>query len=618
MKADINRVALAAILLLPGICRAQALSGYVISTVAGNGTSGFSGDGGGATGAQLSSPAGVAVDSSGTLYIADQLNHRVRAMGTDGTIKTVAGVGTTGYSGDGGAPTNAALAFPGGLAVDGSGNIYVADAASNVVRKVAGSSISTVAGNHDAGAGFSGDGGEGTSAQLNAPSGLAVDAAGNLYIADTGNNRIRKLAGGTITTVVGNAAAGYYGDGGAASQASLNAPRGVFVDAAGNLYIADTGNNRIRMVAGGIITTVAGSGVQGFAGDGGLAVRAQLNRPSAVAADGAGNLFVVDSLNSRLRVVSPAGVIATIAGNGKFAYAGDGSAATGASLSFPAAVVLDPSGSGNIYLSDGQNNAIRLIARPASTAVPPALAPGAVASAGGYGGSTSIAPGSWIEIHGSNLATGTRSWASGDFHGQLAPTSLDGTTVTVGGQAAFVAYISPGQVNAQVPAVGPGPQTLTVSTAAGTSDPYTVTVNPTQPGLLAPASFLVGGKQYVTALYGDGTTYVLPPGTIPGITSRPARPGDTIVFYGIGFGTVDPKIAPGETARLLNSLNSKLQIFFAQTPGTLTYAGLAPGAVGLYQFDVVVPNVGAGDAVPVTFTLDGISGTQTLFTAIQE
>jgi uncharacterized protein (TIGR03437 family) len=241
---------------------------------------------------------------------------------------------------------------------------------------------------------------------------------------------------------------------------------------------------------------------------------------------------------------------------------------------------------------------------------------GAAVSAGAFGGFTSVSPGSWIEIYGSNLATNTRSWGGADFKGVNAPTALDGTSVSIGGQAAFVDFISPLQVNALVPSnVGTGLQQLTVTTAAGISAPFNITVNSVQPGLLAPPSFSVNGKQYAVALFADGT-YVLPTGAISGLASRPAKPGDTIVLYGVGFGPVTPAIPAGELVQQANALASGFQMFFGGIPAVASYAGLAPNYTGLYQFNMVVPNVLASDAVPLTFTLNTFSGTQTLYIAV--
>jgi trimeric autotransporter adhesin len=332
----------------------------VISTVAGTGTSGYSGDGGLAATAQLNYPDSVAVDTAGILYIGDNNNYRVRKVTAAGVISTVAGNGAYGYSGDGGPATTAQLSQLSGVAVDTAGNLYITDYQNNRIRKVtAAGVISTVGGNGTKG--FSGDGGPAFAAMLNYPEGMAVDTAGSLYIADTNNNRIRKVtAAGEISTIAGNGNWGYSGDGGPATIAWLNSPTGLAVDTAGNLYIADYANHRIRKVTvGGIISTVAGNGSPGFSGDGGSATAAQLNCPNAVAVDAAGNLYIADRGNRRVRKVTVAGMISTVAGNGSSGYSGDGGPATSAQLTYPAGVAVDAAG--NFYIADSENHRIRRV-----------------------------------------------------------------------------------------------------------------------------------------------------------------------------------------------------------------------------------------------------------------
>jgi uncharacterized protein (TIGR03437 family) len=230
-----------------------------------------------------------------------------------------------------------------------------------------------------------------------------------------------------------------------------------------------------------------------------------------------------------------------------------------------------------------------------------------------------VAPGSWVEIYGSNLAASTRTWTGADFSGNSAPTLLDGVQVTTGGQHAYIDYISAGQINAQLPSgTGTGSLQVVVSDGSANSAPVNVTVNTTQPGLLAPPAFKVGGNQYVVALLPDGVTYILPSGSIQGVTSRPAWPGETIVLYGVGFGAVTPAIAAGQIVTQSNQVVSPLQIVFGQTPAQLSYYGLSPGFVGLYQFNVVVPVVANSDLVPLTFNLGGVPGSQTLYTAVRQ
>ena len=243
-----------------------------------------------------------------------------------------------------------------------------------------------------------------------------------------------------------------------------------------------------------------------------------------------------------------------------------------------------------------------------------------VISASGYGGFAALAPGTWMEIYGANLANVTsQTWSGADFNGNAAPTALGGTTVTIGGQSAFIDYVSPGQVNAQVPSnISTGPQPVVVTTPGGTSVAYTVTVNPTEPGLLAPGVFDLGNKQYVAAVFpANSSTFVLPPGALSGVASQRAQPGQTIVLFGIGFGLVTPNISAGQIVTQSNALNGNLQIFFNGVPANVSFAGLTQGFLGLYQFNVVVPNVSASDTVALTFSLNGTPGTQTLVIPIQ-
>jgi uncharacterized protein (TIGR03437 family) len=583
---------------------------FTISTVAGTGSAGFAGDGGAATAAQLKFPAGVAFDAAGNLYIADSFNSRIRKVDTSGNIATIAGTGDFGYFGDTNAATKAGMNRPYSLAIDKSGNLYIADAYNDVVRKITTSSgiMSTFAGNSQQGLG--GDGGAATGALLDSPTGLVFDAAGNLYIVDTGNNRIRKVGtDGNISTFAGSGGTAFSGDGGPAASAGMNKPQGIAIDNAGNLFVSDTLNHRVRKITpDGTITTVAGNGNGTLAGDGGPATKASLYYPKGLAVDRSGNLFISDWLNSRVRVVTTDGTIWTVAGNGNFDYYGDGGPATGAALRFPWGLAVDSAS--NVYVADDENSVIRKLT-PALTLTSqiPKIDLAGVTSAAAFGGFSSVAPGSWIEIHGTNLANHARAWNSADFQGSRAPTSLDGIAVTIGGQPAFISYISPEQINAQIlSGARLGPQEVRVITAAGTSDPQMITVNEVQPGLLAPASMMINDKQYTQATLADGGTVAV---------SRPARPGETVVLYGVGFGPVTSGIGAGDIVQQDNSLLLPFQVFFGGTRAAVNYAGLAPGSVGLYQFNVIVPDSVAGAAVPLTFAVGGSSGQQVLYTAVQ-
>ena len=368
-----------------------------IASVAGDGVQGYNSDGIAATSAEINLPRGVALDSSGNLYIADTGNARIREVSTSGTITTIAGNGTAGYSGDSGPATSAEIAGPYGIALDASRDLYIADQNNSQgvsdyrIRKVTAGTISTVAGNGNAG--FSGDGQIATGAQLNNPSDVATDAAGNLYIADSFNNVVRvvntqsstitvlgvTIPAGDVATVAGNESLHncsfttnqcFGGDGGPATSAELNLPEGVAVDGAGNLYIADSGNARVREVnLNGIISTLAGSDLIGD--QNGPATGAALNFPVAVAVDLSGSVYIADLYGNVVREVNtgpfaiatfggamiPPGYIATVAGNGTGGYNGDGISALNAELNGPTGIALDPNY--NLYIADSSNARLR-------------------------------------------------------------------------------------------------------------------------------------------------------------------------------------------------------------------------------------------------------------------
>ncbi len=334
-------------------------AGMTISTIAGNGTAGFSGDGSSALAASLNTPYGVSQDASGNFYIADTYNNRIRKVSTSGTITTIAGTGTPGSAGDGGPASSAQLNAPLSIVFDVNGNLYFADQVNHKVRKISTSGIiSTIAGTGTAG--FFGDGGAATSAKLNYPTGLAVDASGSVFIADQYNHRVRKVdPSGIISTVAGTGTGGYTGDGLAATLEGLNNPDGVAVDGAGNLYIADYSNFRVRKVnTSGIISTIAGS-TSGYGGDGGPAVSAGFTGPFGVSVDAVNNIFISDYTNHRVRKINTSGFISTIAGNGTAGFSGDACNSTSGMLNNPAHLFID--GSANIFIADRSNQRIRKV-----------------------------------------------------------------------------------------------------------------------------------------------------------------------------------------------------------------------------------------------------------------
>jgi sugar lactone lactonase YvrE len=446
--------------------------GGTITTLGGNGLFKYAGDGGPAAAASLAAPMGVALDAAGNLYFADNYNRRIRKVTAGGTITTAAGNGQEGYSGDGGPATAASLNKPSGVAVDAAGNLYVADFDNDRIRKVTpGGTITTVAGG-----GSGGDGGPATAASLYRPGGVALDAAGNLYIAETNHDLIRKVApGGTISTVAGNGVRGHSGDGGAATAASLMSPWGVAVDAAGNLYIADTANHRVRKVTpGGTITTVAGNG---SGGDGGPATAASLNMPWGVAVDAAGNLYIADTGHDRIRKVAPGGTISTVAGNGVRSYSGDGIPATAASLNYPQGVAADAVG--NLYIADTGNDRIRkVLATASSFAASPTSLSFSVPGGSPAGASRQIALSS--SVAGLNWTAVTSAVSGGNWlsvspaNGQTPATisvSVNASNLAAGTYEGAIYIAAPG---ASAPSI-----TVSVSLTVSGTQPASLAVQPT-------------------------------------------------------------------------------------------------------------------------------------------
>ena len=546
----------------------------------------------------------MAVDSSGNLYISDYNDYCVRKVNTAGIITTVAGIELqTGYSGDGGPATKAQLTDPEGLAVDNAGNLYIADGSR--VRKVSSNGvITTVAGNGNAA--FAGDGGPAISASMTVRD-VAVDSTGNLYIADANNMRVRKVdTAGIITTVAGNGSNTFSGDGGPATGASLNSPKGVALDRAGNLYIATFFAVR-KVTASGTITTVAGGGTTGgSSGDGGLATKATIGAAYSVAVDGTGNLYIADTTGSRIRKVDTSGIITTTAGNGTGGFSGDGGPATAAALNAPRYVTTDAAG--NIFIADTNNFRIRKVAAAPTNSMPSISANGVVNGASFQSG---LVPGSWGTISGANLASVTDNWNNSIVNGKL-PTTLDGVTVSVGGQMAYVDYINPGQINFLVPDVAPGPVPVTVTTSAGTSN--TVSVNVSAYG---PAFFNWPGNQVIAAR--QDFSLAVKNGTFAGTTTTPAKPGEVIILWGTGFGPTAPAAPTG--AQVPGD-----QIYATMMLPTVTInnvsakvygAALAPGSAGLYQVAIEVPGSLTSGDWPVVASIGGVQSPATTVLSVQ-
>jgi uncharacterized protein (TIGR03437 family) len=551
---------------------------YIISTIAGTGTQGYSGDGGPATSAELSSPNGIAIDSSGNIYIADAANHRVRKI-SGGTISTFAGNGTPGFSGDTAAATSAELDGPTDVAVDSSGNVYIADTQNNVVRIVNSAGIiNTFAGDESAGAGYSGDTGTAINAQLNAPSGLAIDSKGNVYIADSLNGSIRIVTPAVAATSTAPAVAATINT---YLSNVLNHPDKIVIDKAGDMFISDTDNRRIveysaaaAAAATGTVTVFAGNESPGYSGDNGPATSAMLNDPTGIALDAAGDLFICDTFNYRVRVVS-GGIISTVAGNGHPGYYGDGGPATAAYLFFPRVVAVDSSG--NVYVGDTQNGVVRKL-QPTSATI------AAVASAASF--VSPVSPGSLATIAGSNMA-------AAKLQGQVPlRTTLGGISVEVNGQAAPLLYVSPTTVNFQVPwETATGNATVTINGIGVTSNTYTVPVIAAAPGI-----FQISASQ--GAIENQDFSLNTP--------TNPAAPNSTIVVYLTGTGPLNPPVPDGAATPLspYTLIASSNSASIGGVSAQVTFAGMTPGSYGLGQMNIVVPSLKAG-TYPLVITING-------------
>ena len=557
----------------------------VIVTVAGDGYVHSVGDGGPATLAQLFQPSALTLDSAGNLFIADSGTQRIRQVLRDGTATTLAGTGTPGRGAADGSPAgNVALNTPMGVAMDSSGNVLVADTYNHRVLLVTPTrAIRTVAGTGTGGA--SPDGTMPLVAQLRGPRAVCADRSGNLYIVDTSNHRVLRLTpGGLLQTAAGNGSKGGAGDEGAARFAQLNTPSACSTDSAGNLFIADTANHAIRKVSlSGAISTVAGSGAAGASGDEAAATAARLDSPRGVVVDDAGDIFIGDTGNHRIRLVTPDGVIHSIAGTGGAGFAGDGGPATAALLNAPQGLFLD--GAGDLYFADTGNNRIRRLV-PDAAAPAPVIQSTAITVVNAISLlEGAVAPGEIAAIFGAGLGPDTPVTGVLDAAGVL-PASLGGVEVRFDGTPAPLFYAQSRQVNAQVPYTVTGTETVTVEVRyhAKLAEAATVLVAPSAPAMLA------------LATNPDGT---------PNAELAPAPRSTWMTFYATGEGLTDglnvagrPAAAPYPHPLL------PIALTIGGVSAEILFAGSAPDMIGVLQINARVPGgfVAPGEA-PVELTV---------------
>jgi uncharacterized protein (TIGR03437 family) len=544
-----------------------------IQTVAGNGSQTSSGDGGPALQAGLNVPVDVYVDQAGNLFITDQFNNRIRKVAPNGTISTVAGTGVAGFSGDGGPAIDAEINTPTGIGGDNSGNLYIADVVNQRIRKVDSSGIiTTFAGNGNKG--YGGDGGLAIDASFYNAVRVAIDPSGNVLVADQSDHRIRRIApSGFITTIAGNGVGAFSGDGGPAINASLNNPTAVAVDGGGVIYISDQFNQRIRKIAlDGTITTIAGNGNPGFGGDGGPANAAILNYPGGITVDAAGNLYFNDDINFRTRMIAANGTINTIAGSGTQGFSGDGGAALAAALNGNFGVALDLLG--NMYIADSTNNRIREV-YAAVPGLTPVISAAAFTNAASFtsGGS----PGAIATLFGAHL---TRNLTGIVLSPSVPlPATLAGTTVTVDGKNApiFNAVNLNGteQISFQVPVEAAAGSPVSVVLNNGfASATVQVTLTAVQLGI-----FTIDGTQ-AAATHANFSLIS---------AANPALPGETIIVYCTGLGAVNPVVTTGDAATGISNTVVAYTATVAGQNAAVVFSGLAPDLVALGQVNLTVP-----------------------------
>jgi uncharacterized protein (TIGR03437 family) len=520
-----------------------------LQSVAGDGSYGFSGDGGAATSARLNGPVAVALNAAGTLYIADQKNLRVRAVDSTAIIATILGDGTAGSGAN-------QLDSPAGVAVDASGSVYVADQNNDRIQEIAaGGSVQTLGGTGSPG--FNGDGLPSVSTQLFSPGSVALTADGTLYFSDAGNGRVRSVsAAGTVSSV-----------------ARITA-RGVAVDGAGNVYASDSATHRIaRIDPQGHATILAGTGAPGFSGDGGAATSAQLNSPSGLAVDGQGSVYISDSGNQRVRVIGPDGVIRTIAGNGTPDFSGDGGPARSASLNGPAGLAVDSAG--NVWVADAGNNRVRKLT-PGPIAVEEIRLLSVVNAASMLPGP--VAPGEMVSIFGVGIGPVTPAGGSLDGFGLLA-TELAATKVLFNGTPAPLYYSQDRQINAQAPyeIAGAATTEIEVLFQGESRGKATVVVAASAPGIFT----LSAGTGLAVALNQDGSL---------NSPSAPARQASVVTLYATGDGVTQPASFDGKPATAPFPVPVlPVTLTIGGYPAQILFAGEAPGYAGLLQINARLP-----------------------------
>jgi uncharacterized protein (TIGR03437 family) len=556
----------------------------VIETVAGDDYLHALGDNGPAQDAILLDPNSVALDSAGSLYIADSGTNRVRQILPSGVIQTFAGTGDAGYNRDGGTAVTAALNAPLGVAAGAEASLVIADSGNQRVRLVAASLlIQTVAGSGTAGQGPAGL--PAAKTNLDGPGGVCSDGGNNIYVADTLNNRVLRIPAGGVAAAAAGAgfSAGYTGDGGPAAQAELNQPSACAVDASGNLFIADTGNHAIREVTtDGQIHTVAGTGTAGNSGDEGPATAAALNAPAGVAVDAYGDVYITDTGNQQLRLITADGILHTIAGQGTAGFAGDGGSALSALLNAPAGLCLD--GAGDVYFADRGNNRVRMLI-PGTPVTAVSLAPSVSVSSAASLVPGSVAPGELVTIAGDGIGPAVGVLGTIGAGGSMV-TALGGVEVDFDGVPAPLLYVQASQLNAQVP--------------------YTVAASAITQIAVRYQGQVVGSALETVAQAAPGLFPVAinQDGSINSALS-PAPAGSVVTLFGTGEGLTNGPNQAGQpaTAPYPQPLLAAGVSLGGVTSLPLLYAGSAPGAVGLLQVNCTLPSNAASGMYSVVLSV---------------